>query len=41
MHEWTVNWAFLPERWFTSQRFALLLLALHVLLLWSFAQHRW
>lgn len=40
-YTWTVNWRFLPEAWFTSQRFAMALLALHLRLLWSYAQKRW
>ncbi|KAG7669039.1 hypothetical protein KSW81_004049 [Nannochloris sp. 'desiccata'] len=39
--KWSVNWQFLPEDVFTSQRFALLLLFLHLRLLWSFAQYHW
>lgn len=38
---WSVNWQFLSEDIFTSQRFALLLLFLHIRLLWSFAQYHW
>lgn len=38
---WTVNWKFLPEGWFVSPRLALVLLAAHLRLLWSFAQYRW
>ena len=41
LHTWTVNWKFLPEAWFVSRRLALLLLAAHLRLLWSYAQHRW
>ncbi|GAB4819571.1 hypothetical protein N2152v2_006617, partial [Parachlorella kessleri] len=40
LHTWTVNWKFLPEPWFVSRRLALLLLAAHLRLLWSYAQHR-
>lgn len=40
-HTWTVNWKFLPQDWFTSPRFAVLLLLLHLRLIWSFAQSRW
>ncbi|KAL4517551.1 hypothetical protein Ndes2526B_g00757 [Nannochloris sp. 'desiccata'] len=39
--KWSVNWQFLPEDVFTSQKFALLLLFLHLRLLWSFAQYHW
>lgn len=40
-YKWTVNWRVLPEAWFTSQRFAFVLLALQLRLLWSFAQRKW
>jgi alpha-1,3-mannosyltransferase len=36
-----VNWQFLPEEIFISQRFALVLLFLHLRFLWSFAQYHW
>jgi hypothetical protein len=41
MYQWTVNLKFLPEAWFTSPQLALFLLAVHLRLLWSLAQHRW
>jgi len=41
LYTWTVNWRFLPEGFFVSSRFALLLLAVHLRVLWSFAQYRW
>ncbi len=39
--KWSVNWQFVPEEIFTSQRFALVLLFLHLRFLWSFAQYHW
>ena len=39
--KWSVNWQFIPEEIFTSQRFALALLFLHLRFLWSFAQYHW
>jgi len=39
--KWSVNWQFIPENVFTSQRFALVLVFLHLRLLWSFAQYHW
>lgn len=41
VYQWTVNLKFLPESWFTSPQLALFLLAVHLRLLWSLAQHRW
>ncbi|KAL6772031.1 hypothetical protein ACKKBG_A28705 [Auxenochlorella protothecoides x Auxenochlorella symbiontica] len=38
---WSVNWQFVPADWFVDRRFALVLLALHLRLLWSFARFRW
>jgi alpha-1,3-mannosyltransferase len=40
-YKWSVNWQFVPEEMFTSQRFALVLLFLHLRFLWSFAQYHW
>lgn len=40
-HVWTVNWKFLPEDWFVSQRFAVWLIIGHLFLLWRFADQRW
>lgn len=39
--QWSVNWQFLPPKWFVDPRFALVLLALHLRFLWSFAKYRW
>ena len=41
MYKWSVNWKFIPEEWFVSKQLALLLLAIHLRLLWSFVQYRW
>ncbi len=40
-HQWSVNWAMLPEQLFVSGRFAAALLICHVVLLLLFAQFRW
>ena len=39
--QWSVNWQFLPPKWFADPRFALILLGLHLRFLWSFAKFRW
>ena len=39
--KWTVNWRFLAEETFLDRRFHAALLALHLLLLISFALFRW
>lgn len=39
--KWTVNWRFMGEQAFLSKEFALVLLALHVLVLLSFLTSRW
>ena len=39
--KWSVNWQFLPLDVFLSQRFAVLLLLLHLRLLWSFSELHW
>lgn len=41
MYTWTVNWKFLPEEWFLSKKWAILLLLIHLRLLWSFVKHKW
>lgn len=41
MYKWTVNWKFIPEEWFLSKQFALLLLVVHLRLLWAFVSSNW
>ena len=41
MFKWTVNWRFIPEEVFVSRPFHIALLAIHLLLLASFAKHWW
>eukprot|EP00002_Diphylleia_rotans_P023171 TRINITY_DN4554_c0_g1_i3.p1 TRINITY_DN4554_c0_g1~~TRINITY_DN4554_c0_g1_i3.p1 ORF type:complete len:312 (+),score=49.82 TRINITY_DN4554_c0_g1_i3:44-979(+) len=41
LHEWTVNWKFVPEDVFTSKVFAVSLIAVHVFILVSFASKKW
>lgn len=40
-YEWTVNWRFVPEETFLSNKFAVSLMVLHVTLLALFAFTRW
>ncbi|KAK4477755.1 hypothetical protein RD792_017017 [Penstemon davidsonii] len=41
IHFWSVNFKFVPEPVFVSKGFALLLLAVHLILLAIFAHYRW
>ena len=41
IYKWTVNWKFIPEQWFLSKQFAILLLLIHLRLLWAFVNHNW
>jgi len=41
VHEWTVNWRFVPEHVFIDRRLHLLLLAAHITLLLAFATFCW
>jgi len=41
MFKWTVNWRFIPEEVFVSRPFHIALLAIHLLLLATFAKHWW
>lgn len=41
LHKWTVNWKFVPEGWFASTRFGILLLATHLRLLWTLVCKQW
>ncbi|XP_002971595.2 dol-P-Man:Man(5)GlcNAc(2)-PP-Dol alpha-1,3-mannosyltransferase [Selaginella moellendorffii] len=41
IHFWSVNFKFVPERFFVSKIFALLLMVLHVGLLFLFSQRKW
>jgi len=41
LHQWTVNWRFLPEQTFTSTSFFKLLLVLHVITLFLVFCRRW
>lgn len=41
IYKWTVNWKFIPEQWFLSRQFAILLLLIHLRLLWAFVNHNW
>lgn len=41
LHTWSVNFKFVPEELFVSKRFALTLLAIHLSLLFLFAEFKW
>ncbi|OAE26464.1 hypothetical protein AXG93_815s1260 [Marchantia polymorpha subsp. ruderalis] len=41
IHFWSVNFKFVPERWFVSKPFAIALLAMHLVLLFLFARYKW
>nr|XP_054768759.1 dol-P-Man:Man(5)GlcNAc(2)-PP-Dol alpha-1,3-mannosyltransferase-like isoform X2 [Lytechinus pictus]XP_054768760.1 dol-P-Man:Man(5)GlcNAc(2)-PP-Dol alpha-1,3-mannosyltransferase-like isoform X3 [Lytechinus pictus] len=40
-YKWTVNWRLIPEELFLNRHFQLGLLALHLIVLFLFAVHRW